>query len=773
MVPFYARNGAGDLLARYSFIEPLLDGSRVLEVDAAGSTEGATALFLADRGAAAVLSIDAEGDPLEAARRAASHPFVQFRSAALEELPAGAFDLVLVADGGALAADPARVAALRRLVARGGHLVTALAAPDAAGLAEIAGEPPAPPPPGYESFAGALGDHFPVVEVATQSATVGWVVALGSEDEEPDISIDGALAGAPEAAWYVAICGEESSGLSGLTIVALPPRPLVELAAARAQPAAGGVDEAELAGLHAEANRARELETRVRELEAALEAEREASFETRASADRAEAALAQDRHDLDELRAALAERTADLARLKSERDRAEEERARAASELAELRAAQVEHDAGLQGARAEAQAARAAVEAALARAVAAEGRVSELEEAAERQESELRNAAERQAEGEAARRAADAERVRADGLEQELAQARREASDARAELELARRDAEAVRAREAGIQADLAQAEGRAKSAAVRAEETGRLEKELAQLSQATAESGSVREALEAQVAELSARAEALEERARIAEAKAAEANALLENSRVESEGRLREAVARAERVEVELESAHGERQQALAAREEAAAELARVRAEIAEKAEKSEPEAGPEAVDGPAAVDQAAQVERLRAEVEDYARARSRLETEVLAAKNTADAAEAQAAALEAELQAVRWEKEELEQQRARAAQPAGDDPRLHELETKLTEALQKLADAETAAAAARNPGTPEDAKDAAEGLRRAAQDRDSLQAQIADRDARIARLQREVADKTDRLGRLAKEMGELKAKGLGKLFR
>ena len=41
------------------------------------------------------------------------------------------------------------------------------------------------------------------------------------------------------------------------------------------------------------------------------------------------------------------------------------------------------------------------------------------------------------------------------------------------------------------------------------------------------------------------------------------------------------------------------------------------------------------------------------------------------------------------------------------------------------------------------------------------------------AERDQKIARLQREVADKTDRLGRLAKEMGELKAKGLGKIFR
>ncbi len=51
--------------------------------------------------------------------------------------------------------------------------------------------------------------------------------------------------------------------------------------------------------------------------------------------------------------------------------------------------------------------------------------------------------------------------------------------------------------------------------------------------------------------------------------------------------------------------------------------------------------------------------------------------------------------------------------------------------------------------------------------------QEKESLVAQVAERDQKIARLQREVADKTDRLGRLAKEMGELKAKGLGKIFR
>ncbi|HTN53635.1 MAG TPA: hypothetical protein VML50_14595, partial [Anaeromyxobacter sp.] len=59
------------------------------------------------------------------------------------------------------------------------------------------------------------------------------------------------------------------------------------------------------------------------------------------------------------------------------------------------------------------------------------------------------------------------------------------------------------------------------------------------------------------------------------------------------------------------------------------------------------------------------------------------------------------------------------------------------------------------------------------AERLHLLAQEREELHARIGEREQRIARLQREVADKTERLGRLAKEMGELKAKGIGKIFR
>ena len=55
--------------------------------------------------------------------------------------------------------------------------------------------------------------------------------------------------------------------------------------------------------------------------------------------------------------------------------------------------------------------------------------------------------------------------------------------------------------------------------------------------------------------------------------------------------------------------------------------------------------------------------------EIEEYARAHASLEMEVTQLRNTADAAEAQAAELEAELQAVRWEKDDVEQ-RLQAAQ-------------------------------------------------------------------------------------------------------
>src|SRR5512140_3125599 len=149
MGSFHARNGTGELLARYSFLEPLLEGQRVLEVGAARATEGASALFLAERGAAAVLSIEPDESDLEAARSAGHHPFVQFHAALPGGLRAGAFDLVLLADGSSLASAPDKVAELRRLLASGGRLVTAIPA-GGVGLPDLLGEPAEAGPPPYE-----------------------------------------------------------------------------------------------------------------------------------------------------------------------------------------------------------------------------------------------------------------------------------------------------------------------------------------------------------------------------------------------------------------------------------------------------------------------------------------------------------------------------------------------------------------------------------------------------------------------------------------------
>ncbi|HET7825354.1 MAG TPA: methyltransferase domain-containing protein, partial [Anaeromyxobacter sp.] len=541
MASFYARNGAGELLARYSFIEPLLEGKRVLEVDGALATGGGGALFLAERGAAAVLSIESSEDRLEGARDAGHHPFVQYRAADPRELRAGAFDLVLVADGAALVRDPARLAAIRRLLAPGGRLATALSA-GGAGLAELAAEPAGEEPPPYEAFVGALADHFPLVEVATQSATVGWVLALSAEGEgEPEVAMDGTLAGTPETAAWVAICGEEPCGLAGLSVVALPVKPLLDAAleaqasrgaseedrrraemaeaarhealaalssradeldqafearddalrgreaaraerdeavsardaalaeAAEARAAMGAVqhelEELRARGAAAEAalERARAeaapLADRARELEALVEAEREAAFEARAALDRARGSVADRLREADEARAA-AQAQADAS-------------VRAQAELAERRNAALESEAALRAARAEAQAAKAAVEAVLARAVGAEGRVAELEEELDvrAQEQDRERTAARD---EIARLSSELEgartfaaesagiRAEADVIRQEAERAREEIARLSSELEQLRAaaaDAEVAHRADAGRAEALTRAE--------------------------------------------------------------------------------------------------------------------------------------------------------------------------------------------------------------------------------------------------------------------------------------------------------------------------
>src|SRR6266540_4266665 len=766
MASFYARNGAGDLLARYSFIEPLLEGKRVLELGGARATAGGSALFLAERGAAAVLSLEPNEEDLGAAREAGHHPFVQFRSGAAKDLRQGTFDLVLVADGAALARAPETLAALRRLLAAGGRLVTAFPA-GGAGLAEIAGEPPDEDVPPYEGVVSALSDHFALVEVATQSATVGWVLALAADGEDPEIAMDGTLAGTPEAAAYVAICGDEPCGLSGLQVTALPVNPLVEAAAeARGARQASVETEQLLEAMREERDEARgQLETRAEALYQAV-AERDAATAARDAA-RADRELALQGRETaraerdDAISSREAERAREAEQARRELQASADAQARAQADLAERRAAALEAEAALRAARAESQAAKSAVEEAL--------------ELREREEDEERaDAAELRAG--AAEREAERERERG-----ELAQARADAERLGRELEEAR---EAVRGR-----AD----EARAEVEQVRAT--------LAARDEADREAATAREGLEAQVAELTARLESEEERLRLAAAEAAEARAQRES--------VEEAVG--DRIRGEEE----ERTRAETARADAAEERARtLEAEGREGAERAVRE-----------LDEArAELGVLRAKLMEHDRTATAGD-EVGRLRNAAEAAEAQAAEIEAELQAVRWEKDEIEQrlqsaQATAAVGSSGDVARLLEevatrvgeiallrkelsqreavvaeltarpeaapdpaaetataraqvLEEQVAQALKRAADAEAALEAARPAAGAPPLADAGEALIRAAQEKEALVTQISERDQRIARLQREVTDKTDRLGRLAREMGELKAKGIGKIFR
>jgi hypothetical protein len=265
--PFSAP-AAFDVLPRYGLLLPLLEGRRVLEIGAAGPTGGASALYLAELGAGAVLSIDT-AEAVDRAAASTDHPFVRFEATAPADLAPRAFDLVIVTDAASLV-EPGAVSALAAALAPDGHLVAAFRAPGM-GLLALAGEESAgaADAPLYESVVGPLAAEFASVEIFTQAPLVGWVLAAAGADEESETAADGTLAGTILPAWYLAICGAEPSGIGGLELVAAPPEPLGQIAArhleaARARAVALQDRVAELQ------DQVAGLERRVAELEGAL-----------------------------------------------------------------------------------------------------------------------------------------------------------------------------------------------------------------------------------------------------------------------------------------------------------------------------------------------------------------------------------------------------------------------------------------------------------------------------------------------------------------------
>jgi SAM-dependent methyltransferase len=442
MRTFHASGGPGELLARTSFLEPVVRGRRVLELGAAAATGGASAHALAARGAASVVAADEDEDGVAIAARAHPHPAVEYVALSAGELPDGTFDVVVVHDGAPLAAAPERVAALAALLADGGRLVAALPVAGAPSLAALAGERPPDQLPAYESFVGSLEAVFPSVELATQSASIGWLVAAApaaadeapEPDLQPELQLDGAHGEPPLAAAYLAVCGAAPAGLAGMVLVTLPAAAALREAGARATLDVGAI-QAQLAARRADevraTARAEEAERRIEELEAEL-AELRAGAEARGEHERArEGELGSLRQRLvDGERALAAARDAEGDRAR-ERDEARRESLARARELRAWADAQARVEQRL-----------AEVEAlALAQA-------RDLELAQEETARAIAEAVETRARAEEARYDADAATARADAAEAEL---RRLAGD----LEAGRREVERLRA-------TLADARGRA-----------------------------------------------------------------------------------------------------------------------------------------------------------------------------------------------------------------------------------------------------------------------------------------------------------------------
>ena len=328
-------------MALYAYLEPLLSGKRVLEVQAgpgraggqvAGSAAADSAQYLRSLGAR-VVSID--GDVSRVDDR---------------------FDVVVVPEGEEIARRTGAVATLRRVLADGGRLILAAANPDRGGDGL-----------GYYDLHGAVAAHFPLVQMLGVTPFVGMGI-VEFEGAVDGLRIDSRLVkeGSEPPALYVAVAGAKAAPALGYALVQLPFAPLEARIAGGGQAPATSVLREEIEELRARVRRAAEdraaLDTEVATLRRAL-----------TEAD--QAVLDLTRKTREEM-SAMAERLATGLRTSVE---------------AGPRGTSTE----LIGARDEADRLRARLAEAEARAAAAEQRLEEVGGAARARQTELEDAIER------------------------------------------------------------------------------------------------------------------------------------------------------------------------------------------------------------------------------------------------------------------------------------------------------------------------------------------------------------------------------------------
>jgi predicted nucleic acid-binding Zn-ribbon protein len=326
----------GRRLALYAYLESLLSGRRVLEIQSGGGPASESAQYLRSLGAR-VVSVD--------------------RDASVDDR----FDVVLIPEGEELARRPGAFAALRRLLNDGGRIIVAAANAERAGGETSAGV-------GYYDLHGAVAAQFDHVQMlgVTPFLGMGIVEFEGAVD---GLRIDSRLVkeGSEPPALYVAVAGTQVAPALGYALVQLP------FASLEAKLSPGAAPPASSAVLREEIDELRGRLRRAAEDRAALDAEVTA------------------------LRRALTE--ADQSVVNLTRKTTEEMSAMAERLAAGLRtSAQVDARGGgpeLAAARDEADRLRARLAEAEARAAAAELRLEEVGATARQRQSELEEARER------------------------------------------------------------------------------------------------------------------------------------------------------------------------------------------------------------------------------------------------------------------------------------------------------------------------------------------------------------------------------------------
>ena len=219
----FKRWGQSELLPRYIFAESIITHQRVLEIGAVASTGGMSAYFLLLKGARTVVACDNVSEAMQQAQARFGAPNLMFRPMVFEGLSPASFDLIAITDLAPFIKAPALFERLLRLLAPQGYVLGALRNTGGLALSQVMEMDPEEAPPSYGQLLDVLRPRFVSIQMATQAPVLGYQLAF---EEGDGLQIEGSLAGAGEAAYYVVIAGKEPRKSVDPLWVQLPPEPL-------------------------------------------------------------------------------------------------------------------------------------------------------------------------------------------------------------------------------------------------------------------------------------------------------------------------------------------------------------------------------------------------------------------------------------------------------------------------------------------------------------------------------------------------------------------